>query len=81
MTVLFLTGAYGLLSAGKTGKFETDVLKLSIIGITLFLMLFESRARYLFMYVPYFCVLAAMGLAELAEILDKIRYRQRKSEK
>lgn len=81
MTVLFLTGAYGLLSAGKSGKFETDVLKLSIIGITLFLMLFESRARYLFMYIPYFCVLAAMGLAELAEIPDKIRYRQRKSEK
>lgn len=81
VTVLFLTGAYGLLSAGKPGKFETDVLKLSIIGITLFLMLFESRARYLFMYIPFFCVLAAMGLAELAEILDKIRYRQRKSEK
>lgn len=81
MTVLFLTGAYGLLSAGKSGKFETDVLKLSIIGITLFLMLFESRARYLFMYIPYFCVLAAMGLAELAEIPDRIRYRQRKSEK
>ena len=79
MTVLFLVGGYGLLSARKPGKFETDVLKLSIIGITLFLMLFESRARYLFMYIPCFCILAALGLAELAEIPDRIRCRKSKS--
>lgn len=78
MTVLLLTEGYGLLSIGKPGKFETDVLKLSIIGMIFFLMLFESRARYLFMYVPLFSILAGLGLAEAAEIPVRICRWQRK---
>lgn len=32
------------------------VLKLCIIGITLFELLFEARARYLYLYVPIYII-------------------------
>lgn len=37
------------------------IMQLTIIGLLLFLMLFEARSRYLFLYLPYFCILAANG--------------------
>lgn len=36
-------------------------LQLTLFGLLLFLMLFEARSRYLFLYLPYFCALAALG--------------------
>lgn len=38
---------------------------LTVIGITLFLLLFEARARYLYLYSPYFIILATVGLNTL----------------
>lgn len=38
------------------------VIVLTVIGITLFLLLFESRARYLFLYLPYYILLAVVGI-------------------
>lgn len=37
---------------------ELDVLKLSLIGIIIFEMLFEARARYIFIYAPLFILWA-----------------------
>lgn len=39
---------------------ELDVLRLSLIGIAVFEMIFEARARYLFIYVPLFILAACM---------------------
>lgn len=36
-------------------------MQLTLIGLLLFLMLFEARSRYWFLYLPYFCALAAVG--------------------
>ena len=36
-------------------------LQLTLFGLLLFLMLFEARSRYLFLYLPYFCALGAIG--------------------
>ena len=41
---------------------EIGVLKLSVIGIFLFETIFEARARYLFLYVPFILLLAMMGI-------------------
>lgn len=40
---------------------EEKVLILSVLGLMLYLQIFESHARYLYIYVPYFIILAAMG--------------------
>ncbi len=37
------------------------VMVLSLIGLTLFQLIFEARARYLFLYAPYYIVVALFG--------------------
>jgi len=59
-----------LLCAGwlvKTGDGEERfdpwcVLMLSVIGITLFQMIFEARARYLYIYAPFYVLLGVSGI-------------------
>lgn len=50
---------------------EKLVLCLSIIGITLFTLLFEGRSRYLLTYVSYFAILAGVGVQG---VLQKCRH-------
>lgn len=35
---------------------------LSLIGLTLFLLLFEARARYLFLYSSFYIIIAVLGI-------------------
>ncbi len=48
-------------SFNKYRQYEITVIQLAIIGITLFLLLFEARARYLLLYGPYYIILAVLG--------------------
>ena len=41
-------------------------LRLSVLGLVLYLALFEVRARYVYIYAPFFILLAVMGLEALA---------------
>lgn len=43
------------------------ILVSSLIGITLYNVLFETRARYLYIYVPLYIICAMLGLQKLAE--------------
>lgn len=45
----------------QDGKKELDVLKLSLVGIIIFEMIFEARARYIFIYAPLFMFWAWMS--------------------
>jgi len=42
-----------------------NVVYLSIIGFVLFVMIFEARARYLFIYAPIFIICAFIGLERI----------------
>ena len=46
------------------------VLMVSIIGLTLFEILFEARARYLYTYVPLFILIALKGMDEWINRLE-----------
>lgn len=46
-------------------KDEETVILLSLIGIILFDMIFEARARYLFIYVPFFIVAGILGIQKI----------------
>lgn len=65
-----------------TGFDNTDkrktVLMVSIIGLTLFELIFEARARYLFTYVPLYIILAVYGIKFL---LDKFPFLHRNFDK
>lgn len=56
--------------------------RLSLLMLVAFLLLFEARARYLYLYVPYFLVLASLSLARLTPIVsahvgERISWRAR----
>lgn len=47
------------------------ILALSVIGLTIFELLFEARARYLFCYAPYYVIMASVGCRELCRVLRR----------
>ena len=59
---LLLAGCFGLSSRKTSDAPGLAALKLTVVGAVLFMMLFETRARYTFLNVPVFCVLAALGM-------------------
>ena len=48
--------------ASKNKYFCT--IMLSILGLTIFELLFEARARYLFTYAPLYIILAVLGFSQ-----------------
>lgn len=58
--------------AKKHPSREESILELSLIGLFLFVMVFEARARYLFCFAPIFVVCATLGYQNLkAKLLAK----------
>lgn len=49
----------------KSEAKEKNVVFLTLIGITLFVLLFEGRARYFILYSPYYIISAMIGLQYL----------------
>lgn len=45
---------------------------ITLLGFVLYEMLFEVRARYLYIFVPLFCVLAAIGMKNATILAPKI---------
>ena len=52
---------------------------ITIIGLTLFELIFEARARYLFAYVPLYIILAVCGIKFLLDKWDT--HQERKNAK
>ena len=46
----------------KEFDYNTTVAYLALIGLTIFTLLFEARARYLYLYSPYYIILAVIGI-------------------
>ncbi len=59
----------------KPDRTTTAVL-LGILGIVCFVMLFEARARYLYLYTPVFILAAALGLERFLEWVEGERHRK-----
>lgn len=62
LTVLFLNFAAVFQKRNAQPNPKLCVLFLSIIGLTAFQLLFEVRARYLYTYLPIYCIIAIFGL-------------------
>lgn len=62
--------ALGVIGIAKkknaTKRKEISVILLSLVGITLFVTLFEARARYIYTYVPFYIIIANVGLVEIS---------------
>ena len=51
-------------------------LKLVILGVSLYLMLFEGSAKYIYMFLPFYLLLAGAGLRAL---LDRAGGREKQN--
>jgi hypothetical protein len=64
--VLTILSLLGLAFMGRTKPDpRLIVLMLSLIGLTMFELIFEARARYLYIYAPIYIVLCAVGLKSI----------------
>ena len=54
-----------LIFKGTSNNKNLLVIILSLIGLTLFETIFEARSRYFYIYVPFFIILASLGLQKL----------------
>jgi len=70
MQIIWLGTIFFAVFAAKCSDVKVCVLMLSIIGLTLFVLIFEARARYLFSYVPIYILLALIGIQELIDWLN-----------
>lgn len=57
----------------KHASKEATIIGLSLIGIFLFVMLFEARARYLYCYSPFFVTAAAIGFPNFINFIKSTR--------
>lgn len=55
----------------RKGDYDYLIIILSIIGITIFELLFEARARYMYIYAPMFLLAAVYGFRDIDEIIRK----------
>lgn len=58
------------LFAGQRRK-TTSVLGLTLLGVAAYLLLFEVWPRYIFLYAPFFVILASLGLEALQKSILK----------
>lgn len=48
-----------------------NLIALTLLGVSIFLLLFECRSRYLYLFTPLYIVLAAPGLKNASRLLNK----------
>lgn len=56
-----------------------SVLRFALLGLLLYVMFFENRSRYLYLYVPFFILLASLSLDSLRRTYGKARSALRPS--
>lgn len=64
--ILALAAAFLIVLGSRPSKAEV-AMSFALLMLGVFLMIFEARARYLFLYLPYLIVLAAVGWNRLRE--------------
>lgn len=63
----------------KTKGGAENLIALSLLGVSMFLLIFECRARYLFVFSPLFVILATVGLYKAYLLADKFVFKRNKS--
>ena len=53
---------------------------LTLTGFFIYGILFEARARYVYIFVPLFLILAGMGMAEAEKLIRKLYAKAARTE-
>lgn len=71
--LVLLCLCFNALPGGGKGA---DYVSMCLMGQSLFLLLFECRARYLYMFSPLFVVLACLGLKNAARVITGLKIKK-----
>lgn len=75
--MILIAMALSLISGAFKGKSDSMAyVTLAVFGLTLFLLIWETRSRYLFNFIPLMLIMAANGIDFAAERLRKVIFRQ-----
>lgn len=66
-----LAASLGMIGYRKKADPVLALVLLAVIGLTLFELLFEARARYLYIYVPFYIITGVLGGEEIVKVLQK----------
>ena len=67
LSILLLSTCSCLVKSNTVSNKRIYIIWLAILGLIGFELLFEVRARYLYIYAPVFCLLATVGMERVAE--------------
>lgn len=67
---LFVLAGCILIVLGRRPLKAETVIAFTLLMLSAFLMLFEARARYLFLYLPFFIILGTIGWNRLCRLID-----------
>lgn len=77
--LLVLTMCLACVLGVKKSGFTENLIALSILGLSIFLLIFECRSRYLFLYMPLFLVLAGIGMRRFVDFVSSVGNRVKNS--
>ncbi len=63
----------------KKNSQEMRIMGISIVGIALFLLLWEARSRYIYFLIPVFCIYSAYEFNNVIEIIGKVVQKKKKT--
>jgi len=52
------------------------IFSLGMLGIMIFLLIWETRSRYLVNFIPYFVLLSYFGIEQIHQFLEKNQYKR-----
>ena len=78
--LVVLIGICFCILPGKKEQQAENLIALTLLGVSMFLLLFECRSRYLYLFTPLYLILATAGMHSAGMMLqDIIGKRQKKS--
>lgn len=51
---------------------ESRIMGISIVGIAIFLLVWEARSRYIYFLIPMFCLFSAYELKKILDLIEKL---------
>lgn len=63
--ILWIVILIGIICSFKNKEKNINILKLSALGIILFIIVFEGRSRYIYNYIPVFIILGTLGIKNI----------------
>ena len=79
LEILWIILLIGIAFSYKYQNKNINILKLSILGIILFIVIFEGRSRYLYNYIPIFIIMGTIGLQNIIKFIsNKLQIKEEK---